>query len=81
MEPKPKAELTQKSKDALKYINDRLIEIKEKIPEFYKDIPTTDERGPERELILFIRDKHKSPWRKQTEDIEGDVDEMRAIST
>ena len=73
--------MTQKSKDALKYINDRLIEIKEKIPEFYKDIPTTPEDGPERELIVYIKDKHHSPWRKQTEDIEGDVDEMRVIST
>jgi len=71
-------DLTEKQKQDLIEINAKLAEVKTKIKEFYQG---SDTDRPQSELVLYIRDKHSSPWRKQTEDIEGDVDEMRVIST
>jgi hypothetical protein len=76
-----KPELTGRQKELIEQINAQLEITKGKIIEYYKETPTDPEEGPKRELILYIRDKHVNPWRKQTEDIEGDVDEMRVITT
>lgn len=75
---KQKKPLTPKQQKALADINAALDAIKTNIGKFHED---TSEGKPDRELILYIRDKHSNPWRKQTEDIEGDVDEMRVINT
>jgi hypothetical protein len=77
----PKAELTKEQKGPIDEINKLLGLAKGEIEKFYENTPTDEKNKPERELILYIRDKHSNPWRKQTEDIEGDVDEMRVIST
>ena len=69
------AEMTAKQKASLPEINDLLAQIKTKINDGWG--PMINEQ---RELILFIKDKKGSPWRKQTEDIEGDIDEMRMLS-
>ena len=65
---------TEDQDGSLEKINLLLAEIKNEIKTKW---------GPEinadKELILFIKDKMGSPWRKQTEDIEGDVDEMRML--
>ena len=76
-----KTELTEDQISRVGEINDLLLQVKGKIEKFYQATPTDSENKPDRELILYIRDKHSNPWRKQTEDIEGDVDEMRVIST
>ena len=79
-----KTELTTEQKEIIKEINDQLELAKGKIKEYYASLPPTDPDHPEkgkRELILYIKDKHVNPWRKQTEDIEGDVIEMRVVST
>lgn len=82
MEWQPKTELTELQKLRVEEINKLLAVIKGKIQDFYgSNDAEWDSERPERELILYIRDKHHSPWRKQTEDIEGDVDEMKVIST
>ncbi len=68
-------EMTDKQRTSLKKINELLAEIKNEMQTNWGP-----EINAEKELILFIKDKKGSPWRKQTEDIEGDVDEMRMLS-
>ena len=67
-------EMTDKQRTSLKKINELLAEIKNEMQTNWGP-----EINAEKELILFIKDKMGSPWRKQTEDIEGDVDEMRML--
>ena len=76
-----KTELTEKQITPMKEINRLLGLAKVEIEKFYQATPKDSENKPDRDLILYIKDKHTNPWRKQTEDIEGDVDEMRVIST
>ena len=60
---------------SLKRINKHLAAIKKEINENW---------GPEisskSEVSLFIQDKKTNPWRKQVEDIEGDVNDIRMMS-
>ncbi len=46
----------------------------------HTEIKTYCERTGKSEVALFIEDKHKSPSRKQVEDIESDVTDMRMMS-
>ena len=66
---------TEDKDGSLEKINFLLAEIKNEMKTNWGP-----EINAEKELILFIKDKKVSPWRKQTEDIEGDVDEMRMLS-
>ncbi len=60
---------------SLKRINKHLAAIKKEINENW---------GPglsaKNEVALFIQDKKTNPWRKQVEDIEGDVNDITMIS-
>jgi hypothetical protein len=60
---------------SLKRINKHLAQIKKEINENW---------GPDlsgkNEVTLFIQDKKTNPWRKQVEDIEGDVNDMTMMS-
>ncbi len=68
-------EMTDEQRTSLKKINELLAEIKNEMKTNWGP-----EINAEKELILFIKDKRSNPWRKQTEDIEWDVDEMRMLS-
>jgi hypothetical protein len=60
---------------SLERINKHLAQIKKEINENW---------GPDlsgkNEVSLFIQDKKTNPWRKQVEDIEGDVNDMTMMS-
>ena len=60
---------------SLKRINKHLAQIKKEINENWGP----DLRGKS-EVSLFIQDKKTNPWRKQVEDIEGDVNDMTMMS-
>lgn len=62
----------------IKKINQSLYYMKMKINRnFTADRDKED--GDGEEVVLFIKDKKTNPWRKQTEDIEPDVIEMKAV--
>jgi hypothetical protein len=65
--------MDERQKKALVEINEKLSEIKTLINENWKD----DENNPE--VVLFIEDKKTNPYRKQTEDIEGDINDMQML--
>jgi hypothetical protein len=60
---------------SLKRINEHLAQIKKEINEHWG--PRLSDRG---EVSLFIQDKKTNPWRKQVEDIEGDVGDLTMMS-
>ena len=60
--------------EALERINEYLKMIKSEINVFWG--PAVD---PDNEVRILIQDKHTNPWRKQVEDIEGDVGRMQGI--
>lgn len=62
----------------IKKINRSLYYMKMKINRnFTADRDKVD--GDGEEVVLFIKDKKTNPWRKQTEDIEPDVSELKAM--
>jgi len=60
--------------EALEKINVLLQLIKSEINVYWG--PKAD---PDNEVRILIADKHTNPWRKQVEDIEGDVGRMQGI--
>ena len=60
---------------SLDRINGYLEQIKEEINKHWGP-----EANPKNEVALFIQDRMYSPGRKQVEDIEGDVNDMRMMS-
>ncbi len=62
-----------KRKASLERINELLAELKKEIKEYCRQ-----EDNPN-EVVLFIEDKKTNPYRKQTEDIEGDVNDMQMM--
>ncbi len=60
---------------SLDRINEHLSKIKEEINTYWGPDVSSDN-----EVVLFIEDKKTSPSRKQTEDIEPDVNDMRLLS-
>ena len=57
-------------------INELLESVRNEINEHFKLDPDNTDRN---EFVLFVKDKRTNPWRKQTEDIEPDVIEMKAV--
>ena len=68
--------MDDKQKAALVDINIKLGEIKEMIRKNWG--PKISPDNPE--VVLFIEDKKNSPSRKQVEDIEGGVNDMKMMS-
>jgi hypothetical protein len=73
---KERPQLRDDQVKSLKKINEHLQVIKDEINEHWG----TDPRPDIPEVVLFIADKHKSPCRKQTEDIDPRVQDMVAIT-
>lgn len=70
--------MKEDQKASLDRINEHLSKIKEEINTYWgPDVSSDNEVN---EVVLFIEDKKTNPWRKQTEDIEPDVNDMRLLS-